>query len=110
MFLPQHELLRRASVLLGVGAGSACAEACDGSSYGRKSGGQRTFPGRRAGSGGICGKNYQLEISTARMLKDLDLKNDEPAERIEKRLSQVEEGSRLILDEMQRQAVIESVR
>ena len=38
------------------------------------------------------------------------MKNDEPAERIEKRLSQVEEGSRLILDEMQRQAVIESVR
>lgn len=109
MFLPQHELLRRASVLLGVEPERMEKHVMDLAMDGKVVV-KELFRGEELVPVVYAGKNYQLEISTARMLKDLDLKNDEPAERIEKRLSQVEEGSRLILDEMQRQAVIESVR
>ena len=53
---------------------------------------------------------YFTELNTAAMLHDLDLRSDEPEERILKALSQVEEGEGIIFDDQQRLAVLEAAR
>lgn len=109
MFLPQWELLRRASQLLGVEPERMEKHVMDLAMDGKVVV-KELFREEELVPVVYAGKYYQLEMDTARMLEELDLKNDEPVERIEKRLSQVEEDSSLVLDEGQRQAVIEAVR
>ena len=53
---------------------------------------------------------YFTELNTAAMLHDLDLRSDEPEERILKALSQVEESEGIIFDDQQRLAVLEAAR
>ncbi len=109
MFLPQWELLRRAAQLLGVEPERMEKHIMDLAMDGKVVV-KELFREGELIPVVYVGKYYQLELDTARMLEELDLKNDEPIERIEKRLSQVEEDSSMVLDQGQRQAVIEAVR
>ena len=52
---------------------------------------------------------YYLELNTARMLHDLNVKGEMPDQEIEKKLRSIEAGSNLELDDMQRTAVKEAV-
>ena len=52
---------------------------------------------------------YYLELNTAKMLCDLNIKGDIPSKTIEKRLEQIQESEQIELDEMQQQAVLEAV-
>ena len=53
---------------------------------------------------------YYMELNTAKMLHDLDVKYDVAEVAIEKRLLEIEKNADLQLDDMQRQAVITAVR
>lgn len=53
---------------------------------------------------------YYLELNTAKMLHDLDIDCDMPEEMMEKRLQKVEQKENIILDRLQHQAVIESIK
>lgn len=53
---------------------------------------------------------YYLELNSARMLIDLNVKNNLSITEIEQRLIKIEQQSDILLDEMQRTAVIEAVR
>ena len=53
---------------------------------------------------------YYLELNTAKMLYDLDIKNEVGEDYLEKRLSKIEAYAELSLDELQRTAVKEAVK
>ena len=53
---------------------------------------------------------YYQEMNCARMLHDLNLHSDESLEKIEKKLSKLEEQSELELDQLQREAVIKAAQ
>jgi len=53
---------------------------------------------------------YYMELNTAKMLHDLNLECETEEEQVLDKLKRVEEHSRIELDEMQRQAVLESVK
>lgn len=55
-------------------------------------------------------QNYFMEMNVARKLKDLNVTYDVDEEDVSKKLSIIEKGEDIILDELQRQAVIEAVR
>ena len=52
---------------------------------------------------------YYLELNTAKMLMDLNIKGDIASGVIEKRLEQIQASEQIELDEMQQQAVLEAV-
>lgn len=53
---------------------------------------------------------YHMEMNTAAMLHDLDIRSEESPERTLDVLCEVEEEGELLLDELQKQAVIEAAR
>lgn len=53
---------------------------------------------------------YYLELNVAKMLHDLNVKYEVEEKAVEKRLQEIEDRSEIELDEMQRNAVIESVK
>ena len=53
---------------------------------------------------------YYMELNVARMLNDLDIDCAMPEDMMEKRLRKVEELEQILLDPMQHQAVIESIK
>lgn len=52
---------------------------------------------------------YYMELNTAKMLLDLNIKDSIPHEEIEKKIRKMEERHQIALDEMQRRAVMEAV-
>lgn len=55
-------------------------------------------------------KYYYLELNTARMLLDLNIKSEESEEKIQKKVKSIEKSSELKLDSMQKKAVAEAVK
>ncbi|MGI6007854.1 MAG: ATP-dependent RecD-like DNA helicase [Ruminococcus sp.] len=53
---------------------------------------------------------YYLELNTARMLCELNVKSEDSEREIQKRIAQIEHSSRYELEERQRQAVAEAVK
>lgn len=53
---------------------------------------------------------YYLELNTAKMLHDLNVRCEMPEDMMEKRLKKVEENEKIQLDPMQHKAVIESIK
>lgn len=53
---------------------------------------------------------YYLELNTAKMLHDLNIRCEMPEDMMEKRLKKVEEKEQIELDPMQHKAVIESIK
>lgn len=52
---------------------------------------------------------YYIELNTAKMLHDLNIRGNEPREQILKRLEQIQQQESIELDELQKEAVIEAV-
>lgn len=52
---------------------------------------------------------YYMELNTARMLHDLNIRDTVPEEKIKKRISDILAGGQIELDSLQEQAVIEAV-
>lgn len=105
VYLPQSILLKRASQLLGVAAEDMekyVMDLCVEKKVVLKEAQDeiRVYPAHY----------YYLELNTAKMLHDLNIDCELPEEVIEKRLSEIEKGEKLSLDEKQHQAVIESVK
>lgn len=104
VYLPQSILLQRASQLLGVASDDMekyVMDLCVEKKVILKNVQEvRVYPAHY----------YYLELNTAKMLHDLNIDCELPEEIIEKRLSEIEKGEKLSLDEKQHQAVIESVK
>ena len=52
---------------------------------------------------------YYMEMNCARMLLDLNIPFNADEEKIKKKISKIESGEKIILDEMQKKAVVQSV-
>ena len=53
---------------------------------------------------------YYMELNTAAMLRDLDLRSDEPEEDVLRVIQSMEEMDGIVFDELQKQAVVEAAR
>jgi len=103
-YLPQEELFASASELLKVEAGFMEKHLMDLQMEKKlivkeKDGRHIIYPAQF----------YYMELNTARMLHDLNIRDTVPEEKIRKRLAEILEGSQMELDSLQEQAVIEAV-
>ncbi|MEE1113707.1 MAG: ATP-dependent RecD-like DNA helicase [Eubacterium sp.] len=106
MYLPKGELLRRAGEILGcaeeemdkylmdlvIDRKMVVKEAEDGSGYPQ----QLVYTAQA----------YFLELNTARMLEELNLRTGEKEEEIAKRIARIESEDEIVLDDLQKKAVI----
>ena len=103
VYLPKEELFKRAEQLLGVDASYMEKHLVD-LSMERKiiqkeeKGQVLVYPSQY----------YYLELNTARMLRELDIDCPEDEERVERRISQIQKETGMVLDEMQEKAVKEA--
>ena len=103
VYLPKEELFKRAEQLLGVDASYMEKHLVD-LSMERKiiqkeeKGQVLVYPAQY----------YYLELNTARMLRELDIDCPEDEERVERRISQIQKETGMVLDEMQEKAVKEA--
>ena len=105
IYLPEAELLYRTKELLEIEIGDISKYLMDLSMERKvivkeKEDGRRIYPAQY----------YYMELTTAKMLHDLNVNYEIADVVIEKRLSQIEKNANLELDDMQRQAVIAAVR
>ena len=105
IYLPKEVLTRKAMQILGIEIDSVekyimdlCIE--HKTVMKEKNGEIRVYPAHY----------YYLELNVARMLNELAIDCPMPESMIEKRLKKVEERENLVLDTMQHQAVIESIK
>ncbi len=115
VYLPQPELMRRASELLGVSlemmeqllpdlAIERKIIIKDVPSGNIENGGEETrVPGVYSAS------NYYLELNTAKMLHDLNISAEISEEAVRRRLEQIEQETGTKLEELQKKAVAEAV-
>ncbi|MBQ2921658.1 MAG: ATP-dependent RecD-like DNA helicase [Tyzzerella sp.] len=105
IYLPETEVLRRTRELLEIELGDLSKYLMD-LAIERKIVVKETDEGKRIYSA----QYYYMELNTAKMLHDLNVKHELADAVIEKRLNQIEQNADLELDEMQKQAVIAAVR
>ncbi len=103
-YLPEEELLANASELLKVEAGHMEKHLVDLQMERKlvvkeKDEKRIVFPAQF----------FYMELNTARMLHDLNLKDKVPAEKIKERIKRILAAEQMELDELQEQAVIEAV-
>lgn len=105
IYLPEEVLLRRASTLLEVEISDIQKYLAD-LSIEKKIVLKQTEQGIRV----YPSNYYYMELNTAKMLHDLNVHAETDITYVRKRLQLIEQDAELSLDEMQRQAVIESVK
>lgn len=105
IYLPEEVLLRRASTLLEVEISDIQKYLAD-LSIEKKIVLKQTEQGIRV----YPSNYYYMELNTAKMLHDLNVHAETDITYVRKRLQLIEKDAELSLDEMQRQAVIESVK
>lgn len=105
IYLPEEVLLRRASTLLEVEISDIQKYLAD-LSIEKKIVLKQTKQGIRV----YPSNYYYMELNTAKMLHDLNVHAETDITYVRKRLQLIEQDAELSLDEMQRQAVIESVK
>lgn len=105
IYLPEEVLLRRASTLLEVEISDMQKYLAD-LSIEKKIVLKQTEQGIRV----YPSNYYYMELNTAKMLHDLNVHAETDITYVRKRLQLIEQDAELSLDEMQRQAVIESVK
>lgn len=105
IYLPEEVLLRRASSLLEVEISDIQKYLAD-LSIEKKIVLKQTEQGIRV----YPSNYYYMELNTAKMLHDLNVHAEADITYVRKRLQLIEQDAELSLDEMQRQAVIESVK
>ena len=112
VYLPEPVLLRRGQELLGVEP-ERMQKYLQDMAIDKKAV-IRELPAEREGDEPLrivyASQYYYLELSTARMLHELNITCEEDREAIEKRIGQIEKKYSIELDEMQKKAVIEAVR
>lgn len=101
VYLPEQELLRRASDLLGV-SWQILEESLPDLAIERKI--------IKKDEGVYLASNYYLELNTAKMLHDLNLKTDTSEKEINKRLDRIEQETGTRLAALQREAVAQAVK
>lgn len=104
-FLPMEVLLRRTTELLGVEPEPVEKQVMD-LCMDRKVIIKEENRERRVYGAGY----YYVELNSARMLHDLNIKNEEAEGIIDRRLTQIEKNFDLSLDDLQRTAVVEAVK
>ena len=117
VFLPKEELFLRAKELLGVDTSYMDKHLMD-MALDRKVV-QKPLPGKYQDSPGQPGAEpgtavypsslYHLELNTARMLCELNIRYPQDEQHVRKRLEEIEKETGTILDEMQRKAVYSAV-
>lgn len=105
VYLPEQELIYRAKELLEIEIGDISNFLMD-LAIERKIVMKEEEEGKRI----YPAQYYYMELNTAKMLHDLNVKYEVADVVIEKRLSQIERDTKLELDDMQRQAVIAAMR
>lgn len=109
VYLPQEVLLARASELLGVEPSAMEKHVMD-LAMDRKVVIKEQQLGEQTRRIIYASQFYYLELDTARMLKELDVQNEDPEADIRKRLEFIEKKNGLELEELQREAVVEAVK
>lgn len=119
VYLPETELRRRASDILGVDE-ELIGDALVGLAFEHKVILKRTTARSHPADGAgeldepaddeerivYAGRYYYLELNCARMLTDLCIPSGETREEAEKKLAKQEESSRIVLEQEQREAVL----
>lgn len=105
VYLPQPELLQRASELLGVSGEHMETHLMDLAI-------ERKIMIKEL-TGDIRGiysaSNYYLELNTAKMLHDLNVLAEISGDQVQKRISQIERETQTALEELQKEAVVQAV-
>ena len=105
IYLPEQELIYKTRELLEIELGDISKYLFD-LSIERKIVVKESDEGKRV----YPAQSYYMELTTAKMLHDLDVKYDIADVAIEHRLHQIETYAKLELDDMQRRAVVAAVR
>lgn len=105
VFLPEEEVQMRTRELLGVDPGALDRHIAD-MMMEKKIVVKETEQGRIL----YASRFYYMELNTARMLHDLNGTSSVPEEEVQRRISRIEKEEEILLDEAQRQAVLEAVR
>ena len=110
VYLPEPVLLRRGQELLGVEP-ERMQKSLQDMAIDKKAV-IRELPAEREGDEPLrivyASQYYYLELSTARMLQELNITCEEDREAIEKRIGKIEKKYQIELDEMQKTAVVEA--
>ena len=110
VYLPEPVLLRRGQKLLGVEP-ERMQKSLQDMAIDKKAV-IRELPAEREGDEPLrivyASQYYYLELSTARMLHELNITCEEDREAIEKRIGKIEKKYQIELDEMQKTAVVEA--
>ena len=110
VYLPEPVLLRRGQELLGVEP-ERMQKSLQDMAIDKKAV-IRELPAEREGDEPLrivyASQYYYLELSTARMLHELNITSEEDREAIEKRIGKIEKKYQIELDEMQKTAVVEA--
>ena len=110
VYLPEPVLLRRGQELLGVEP-ERMQKSLQDMAIDKKAV-IRELPAEREGDEPLrivyASQYYYLELSTARMLHELNITCEEDREAIEKRIGKIEKKYQIELDEMQKTAVVEA--
>ena len=105
VYLPRKELVRRTTQLLGVNLDSLDGYLMD-MAMDRKI----VIKEEEDEVKVYAASYYYLELNAARMLHDLNVTGEIPEEKVLEKIRRIEKKSGTVLDEKQRQAVIEAVR
>ena len=105
VYLPRKELVRRTTQLLGVNLDSLDGYLMD-MAMDRKI----VIKEEEDEVKVYAASYYYLELNAARMLHDLNVTGEIPEEKVQEKIRRIEKKSGTVLDEKQRQAVIEAVR
>ena len=105
IYLPREEVIRRTASLLGINLGSMDNYLAD-LAIDRKLVIREEQDEVRV----YAAVYYHLELNTAKMLHDLNVTGEIDKEKILEKIQKIEKKNQTVLDEMQREAIIQAVR
>ena len=110
LYLPRQELLYRAGQLLGVQADTLEKHLMDLAIDRKVILKEERQEGREPSVNVYTSQAYYLELNTARMLQELNIVCADQEEKLRQNVARMEKSSGIVLDEGQRQAVVQAVK
>ena len=110
LYLPRQELLYRAGQLLGVQADTLEKHLMDLAIDRKVILKEERQEGREPSVNVYTSQAYYLELNTARMLQELNIVCADQEEKLRQNVTRMEKSSGIVLDEGQRQAVVQAVK
>lgn len=110
LYLPRQELLYRAGQLLGVQADTLEKHLMDLAIDRKVILKEERQEGREPSVNVYTSQAYYLELNTARMLQELNIVCADQEEKLLQNVARMEKSSGIVLDEGQRQAVVQAVK